>query len=589
MASRIPLRAAPAPRSRKRSAAKPPPTPDALDPAELDRLKLSPEVAYYLQSRNIPFPDCPPLWKTPEPGEVERGARFDPDRVDRVVQSFSLLRHTKGKWAGRPLAPDPWQVAYVLAPTFGWVHKNDDGRWVRCITELYVDVSRKNGKSTLLGGIAVYLTCADDEPGAEVVTAATTKEQANFVFAPIKMLAEKSPALAPHVKALTGTILHKASGSTLKVISNVADAQHGANLHGAVVDELHIHKSAEMVETLETGTGSRDQPLVAFITTADDGKPASIYDRKRSRIERLARRTITNPSIYGVVWAADQDDQFGDKPFQEATWRKANPGFGISPTREYLARAAAKAQESPAELSSFLRLHLGIRTKQSTRYIPLEAWDASAGMVVESDLEGRSCHGGLDLSSVEDITALCWDFKDDATGSHDVIWRYWLPEDRMDHLNNRTAGSAAVWVREGFLTLTPGNVIDNDAIVSQIVKDADRFDVLTLGYDRWGANDVVRRLTDEGLECVPIGQGYASMTSPTKELLRLVLRGMYRHGGNPVQRWMVDNLAVRMDADGNVKPDRENSGDKIDGVAASVDALKEYLDAETEEENVILW
>lgn len=573
---------------RTRSASTPPGDPKLPPPRELRRLKLSREVAWYMLSRGMPLPDCPPLWKAPEAGEVDRRARFDVDRVDRVLRAFSLLRHTKGKWAGRPLKPDPWQVAYVLAPTFGWVRKNDAGDWVRVVSELYVDIPRKNGKSTLLGGIGIYLTCADGEPGAEVLAAATTKDQARFVFDPVKALAKSSPALAPHVKALASKIVHTGSGSTFTVVSNVSDALHGANVHGAVVDELHVHDSPDLVETIETGTGSRDQPLIAFITTADAGKPATIYARKRERVERLARRTITNPTIYGVIWACDNDDQFGDGPFREETWRKANPGFGISPTREYLARAAEKAKESPAELSSFLRLHLGIRTKQSTRYVPLEAWDASAGMVDEATLEGLECRGGLDLSSVEDITALCWDFKHDSGDAHTAIWRFWLPEDRLDHLNKRTAGQAEVWVREGWLNLTPGNVIDNDAIVSQVLADAEKFDVLSLGYDRWGANDVVRRLTDEGMTCVPIGQGYAAMTSPVKELLRLVLRQSLVHGGNPVMRWMVDNLAVRMDADGNVKPDRENSGDKIDGVAALVDALKEHLDAEIEEENVIL-
>lgn len=550
--------------------------------AELRRLKLSAEVAWYLLTRGIPLPDCPPKWKTPEPGEVDRAARFDPDRVDRVLKAFGLLRHTKGKWAGRPLKPDPWQVAYVLAPTFGWVKRNDEGRWVRIIRELYVDVPRKNGKSTLLGGIAIYLTCADGEAGAEVLAAATTEKQAGYVFSPVKQLAEKSPALAPHVKALAKKIVHKASNSTLEVVSSVAEALHGANIHGAVVDELHVHESPDLVETIDTGTGSRDQPLVAYITTADAGKPATIYDRKRTRVEQLSRRVLTNATIYGVIWAADQEDQYGDAPFLEATQRKANPGFGISPTREYLANAAAKARETPAELSSYLRLHLGIRTKQATRFVPLEAWDASAGMVVEAELEGRACHGGLDLSSVEDVTALAWTFPGDED-EYDTLWRFWLPEARLDSLNKRTAGQAEVWVREGWLNLTPGNVIDNDAIVAQVLADSGRFDVMTLGYDRWGANDVVRRLGDDGLTCVPIGQGYASVSAPLKELLRLVLSKRYRHGGNPVARWMVDNLAVRLDPAGNVKPDKETSGDKIDGVAAAVNALKECMDAEQAE------
>jgi phage terminase large subunit-like protein len=548
-------------------------------PEELERLKLSPEVAWYLLSRGIPLPDSPPLIKTPEPGEAGVvGAQFDPARVDKVLKSFGMLRHTKGKWAGQPLKPDPWQVAYILAPVFGWVRFDEDaGRWVRIIRELYVDIPRKNGKSTLLGGIAIYMTAADGENGAEVVAAATTKDQAAFVFAPVKALVEKSPALQPYLKPYAGKIVHAASSSYFQVISSAADAQHGANLHCAVIDELHIHKTPDLVDTLETGTGSRDQPLTAAITTADDGKPNTIYARKRKRVEQLAERVIVDATTYGVVFAAPE----GADEFAEETWRAANPGFGVSPTRSYLAKEAAKAKDSPADLAKFQRLHLGIRTKQTTRFIRLTDWDDTAGMVDELKLKGMPCHGGLDLASVSDVTALCWDFPDpDDPDQHQAIWRFWIPADKLRDLDNRTAKNASAWVKSGWLKTTPGNVIDNDFIVDTIIKDAGLFDVQTIGYDRWGTTDVVRRLTDEGLTCVPIGQGYGSVSAPLKELQRLVLTERYTHGGNPVMRWMVDNLAVRMDPAGNVKPDKENAADKIDGVAAAVNALKECMDAE---------
>lgn len=545
-------------------------------PAELKRLKLSPEVAWYLIDRGIPLPDCPPKFKTPEPGELLKTARFDPERVDKVLKSFGLLRHTKGQWAGRPLTPDPWQVAYVIAPVFGWVKRNRAGRWVRVVTDLYVDVPRKNGKSTLCGGLGIYLTAADGEGGAEVIAAATTKEQAGYVFGPIKQLCEHSPALSPYVKSLAQKIVHKASKSTFSVVSSVAESLHGGNLHGGIIDELHIHKSGDLVEAIETGTGSREQPLVVIITTADDGRPNTIYARKRKRIEELARRVIRHASTYGVIWGADEKDD----PFSLATWKKANPGFGISPTHEYLEKKAAEARQDPAVLGSFLRLHLGLRTKQTTRYITLADWDGAAALIEEQDLEGRICHGGLDLSNVEDITALAWLFPDRDSGLIEAVWRFWLPADRLRDLSKRTAGAAEVWVREGWLTLTPGNVIDNDAIVLQIDQDAQKFRVRTIGYDRWGATDVVRRLGDGGLTCVPISQGAASLNDPLKNLLRVIKAGLFRQGGHPVMRWMVDNLATVATADGLVKPDKKNSGDKIDGISATVNAMKELMDAE---------
>ncbi|GAA3727406.1 terminase large subunit [Streptomyces tremellae] len=568
-------------RSRKPKPAAPATTPAAfLDAADLERLKLSPEVAWYLRERGLPLPDCPPLIQTPSPGDVP-GAVFDPARVDKVITAFSKLRHTQGQWAGQPLRPDPWQVAYVLAPVFGWVIWDDDADgYVRIVRELYVDVPRKNGKSTMCGGIAMYLTCADGEPGAQVIAAATTERQAGYVFGPIKQLAESAPALKRHVKPLKKKILHPRSMSYFEVISSAADAQHGANLHGGVVDELHVHKSPDLVETLETGTGSRRQPLMVIITTADAGKRGTIYARKRHRIEQLARGILTDPSVYGVVWAAEK----GDDPHAEATWRKANPGYGISPTRAYLAKASREAQQSPADLAKFLRLHLGIRTKQETKFIPMDAWNRNASMVDEQLLAGREAWGGIDLAATSDLCALAWLFPDE-DGGYDALWRLWTPEDNLDALNKRTAKEAEVWVREGRLILTPGNVADYDFIFQQVKRDMETFDVQAIGYDPWSAAPLVNQLRGEDAPLVKVRQGFATMSPPLKELQRLVLAGakgtpLLRHGANPAVTWMFDNLSVAMDASGNVKPDKARSAEKIDAVSAVVTALSEALTRE---------
>lgn len=541
---------------------------------ELERLRLSPEVAWYLVDRGIGLPDCPPAIKTPEPRDVP-GARFDAERVDRVLKAFGLLRHTQGQWAGKPLRPDPWQVAYILAPVFGWVRWDDDAAaYVRIISSLYVDVPRKNGKSSLAGGLAMYLACADGEPGAQVVTAATSERQAGFVFGPIKLLAERSPALRPHVKTVARRVIHPRTGSYIEVISSVADAQHGANLHGAIVDELHVHKTPDLVETIETGTGSRRQPLVVIITTADSGRRHTIYDRKRTRVEQLARGALVDETTYGVVWCADEDDD----PYAEETQRKANPGFGISPTRAYLRRAAAEAQQSPADLAKYLRLHLGRRTKQATRYLDLARWDDNAGMIVPDRLVGRRAWGGLDLASTSDLTALCWAVQDPDQPGYDLVWRIWTPEGNLDALDKRTAGAASVWVREGYLTTTPGNVADYDFIREAIGRDLDTYDVQEIAYDPWNASALVTDLTNDGAPMVSMRQGFASMSGPTKELQRLMLEGTpeaprLRHGGNPAVRWQVDNFAVAMDPSGNVKPDKARAAEKIDAVVAAVMAV----------------
>jgi phage terminase large subunit-like protein len=536
-------------------------------------LNLSPEVEWYLADRGIPLPTCPPAIKTPEPRNVP-GARFDPERVDRVLNAFKRLRHTKGKWANRPLVPDPWQVAYILAPAFGWVRWDEDAEsHVRIVRSLYVEVPRRNGKSTLLGGIGVYLTCADGEHGAEVVAAATTTKQARYVFDPVRQLAAKSPALRPYVKSYASRIVHLSTNSYMEVVSSVAEALHGGNLHGGIVDELHAHKGSELVEVIESGTGSRTQPLVSIITTADDGRQDTIYARKRHYVEQLARNVFTDPATYGVVWCADASDD----PHSEATWRKANPGYGTSPTRQYLVDASARASNSPAELSSFLRLHLGIRTKQDTRFVELSAWDRNAATVDEAKLRGRVAFGGLDLAATSDLCSLCWTFPD-GSGGYDVLWRHWCPEGAFDALSKRTARMADVWRREGLLVVTPGNVADYDYIRQQINHDREHYDVQAIGYDPWNSSQLVNDLTSDEAPMVQVRQGYASLSAPLKQVGHALLEGTaeqprYRHGGNPLMRWQTDNLAVATDPSGNVKPDKKRSGDKIDGWSAATTAM----------------
>jgi phage terminase large subunit-like protein len=554
-----------------------PAEPEPYDPADLERLKISPEVGWYMASRGIPLPTCVPKFKTPEPRDV---GMFDEDAVDRVIAAYSSLQHTQGEWAGRPLKPDPWQVAYYIAPVFGWKRRNSRGRWVRVIRTAYVDVSRKNGKTTIAGGTAIYLTCADGEPGAQVYAAAAGKDQARYCFDPVKALAEKSKKLAPFVKPMRDRIVHPASGSYFAVVSSLADLLHGANIHGSVIDELHVHKTRDLVDAIETGTGARSQPLVLIITTPDDGKVDTAYAEKREYCEQLARGALQDVTFYGVIFGAEEDDD----PFSEETWAKANPGYGISPTKEFLEAEANKARQSPANLARFLRLHLGLRTKQTTKYITLAEWDANAGLVDPHALEGRECFAGLDLAAVSDFTSYCLLFPDD-DGTFDALWRVFAPEDNLTELNRRTAGNAEVWVRQKWLTLTPGNVTDYDWIEDALKRDAEVYQIKDVAYDRWNSSQMVNSLVAAGMPMSPIGQGFASLSAPTKEVKRLLLAGtperpVLRHGGNPVLRWMVDNLAVAMDPAGNVKPDKAKAHEKIDGVSALVNAVERTLRTE---------
>jgi phage terminase large subunit-like protein len=287
------------------------------------------------------------------------------------------------------------------------------------------------------------------------------------------------------------------------------------------------------------------------------------------------------PSVYGAVWAAEREDD----PHVESTWRKANPGYGVSPTRSYLQAKSDEAKQSPADLAKFLRLHLGRRTKQETKFLTMESWHANAGMVDEAQLAGREAYGGLDLAATSDLCALCWLFPDDERGGFDALWRLWTPEENVEKLDQRTAGAASVWVREGLLVATPGNVADYDFIKVQIEQDMGVFDVRSIGYDPWSAVPLTNDLAESQAPMVKVRQGVVTMSPPLKELQRLLLKGtpqapQLRHGGNPAVTWMVDNLAVAMDSAGNVKPDKARSAEKIDAVSALVTAMSEAMTRE---------
>ena len=537
---------------------------------------LSPEVLWYTSSRGYEVPDwVAPLWRTPEPRDVE-GCRFNPARVDRVIAALRALVHTQGEWAGQPLEPAPWQVAYVIAPVFGWEHEDADGRTVRWYREAWIEVPRKNGKTTLTAGLMSYLAFADGEPGAQVLLAAGSKDQARLAYDPLALAVSASPAMADAgVRAWRSRIIRKADGAVIKPVASVGDTLQGTSPHGYLADEMHVHKTLDLIQALDTGTGSRRQPLGITITTADEGGRTTPYSSRRTRAERDCRREPS--SRYAVIFAAPRGAPAGE----EATWRRANPGLGTTPTLESMRQAWAQAQTGPEERAAFERLRLNRRTKQSVRYITLGHWDRSAPTPLRTlnDLAGRTVVGGLDLASVSDLAALCWltpreDDDPDGTPAWSAVWRTWTPEANLEALDRRTLGAASRWVEDGLLEVTPGDVLDYALVMQRIREDDARMHVEALGYDPWSATQLGTTLRAEGLPMVQVRQGYASLSSPTKMMKRLVYARDLGHA-NQIADWCVDNLAVSRDPAGNVKPDKAKSGEKIDLVAALVCALSQ--------------
>lgn len=555
-------------------------------PSHAQAASLSPEVEWYLESRGYDLPDREPLWRTPEPDE-EPGALFDPSLVDKKIAALRCLKHTKGKWAGQNLEPTSLQVAYFIAPVFGWVKPDEDGRYWRIIRDVYIEMPRKGAKTTLTSGLAMVMAFADNEGGAEVLLGAASKDQASNAYKPLVAVARASQMLKDAgVKALNHEITQDATSSFVKSVSSRGDLAHGANVHCGLIDELHVHKNPDLLEALESGTGARSQPIIFIITTADDGQTTTVYAQRRHMIEQICERTIKAPSMYGVIFAAEETDD----PGAESTWYKANPLYPVTPSREFMKSAWEKAQANPVQLASFLRLHLGIRSGIDKKYFNLKKWDENASIVNWDALHDvPAAYGGLDLGSVSDLTALVW-LIPDGEGGFSVVPRFFMPAAALKSLNARTHNTASAWALAGHIQITDGDVTDYDYVKAQLEKDMSHLgNVIGVGYDRWNSSQMIIDLEADGAPMVKVGQGYASLSAPLKELNRLTLIGtperpMLRHGGNPVLRWMADNLRPAMDPSGNLKPDKANSMDKIDGISALTTAMAVALATEPQYE-----
>ncbi len=508
------------------------------------------------------------------------GSYFDVPSARRALDAIQSFKHTKGRWGSTPLKLSPWQVVWVVAPIFGWLAHDDElGRAVRVIRSAWIEVPRKNGKSTLSSGIGLVLLLADREVGAEVYAAAGSLPQAERVFDDAKRMALTSRAARGRVEVLRGLIRVPRTGGVFRALSKIAETAHGLNVSGAIVDEVHVHKRRDLVDAIETGTGARDQPLVVFITTADEGTEGSIYDEKHTYTRRCADDVISDPGHYGVIWAAEE----GDDPYTEETWRKANPGLGVSPSLAYMRREAAKAKSTPSYFPTFCRLSLNRRMRSSSRWLPLPVWDENAGVVDEQQFRYRRAWGGVDLSAVSDLSAWVLAVESRKPGVElELVSRFWLPEERVDELEQQLHVPLKQWATDGLLTLTDGDAIDYGAIEKQIIADCRRLDVQRISYDRMFAGQLVQRVEAKtrGVDVVPVAQTYLGMSPGSKELERLLREGRIHHGGNPILRWHASVVEVYRDGNDNlrpVKPDRGKSSARIDGIAAAVMALDGYV------------
>lgn len=496
----------------------------------------------------------------------------NPER--RVLEFFEKhLRHTAGAKAGEPLRLAPWQRQEIITPLFGTIRPDGRRRYRSC----FVTMPRRNGKSVLAAGVALYLLCADDEPGSYVVSAAANREQARVVFDQAAKMVEASPELSAMAQVYRSEIVIPGTGSRYKVLSRDSKVQHGMDLHGAVIDELHAHRDPDLYRVLTSSTGSRRQPLIFTITTASSNEHSvatEVYRYAQSVRDGL----IADPTFLAIMYEAPDDAD----PWDEATWRACNPALrsGFRSLDE-IRTAALQAQAVPARESSFRQLYLNQWGRESAaRWIPVADWDACVGPTpwpaLADRLRGRRGWLGLDLSSTRDLTALVGVFPDE-DGGVDVLARFWLPADSLAQRVHRDRVPYDVWAREGALELTEGNTVDYAYIRAAINAWAERYDVAEVDFDPWNATGLVTDLQDDGATCVPIRQGFPTLTAPTKELERLVMSRGLRHGGHPVLRWCAGNVIVDQDPAGNLKPSKKQSTERIDGIVALVTALARAL------------
>lgn len=498
-------------------------------------------------------------------------SHYDKSRADKAVAFIQMLKHTKGIWHGKPFILLPWQEK-IVRDLFGTIKENG----YRQYNYAYVEIPKKQGKSELAAAIALYLMAGDNERGAEVYGCAADRQQASIVFDVAVEMVEQCLALKKRIKPVLSQkrLVYTPLNSFYQVLSAESYTKHGLNIHGVVFDELHAQPNRALYDVMMHGSGdARKQPLFFQITTAGTDRNSICWEVHQKAEDVLKGRKI-DPSFYPLIYGIDEKDDWAD----EKNWYKANPSLDITVDVDKLRTAFLSAKDNPAEENLFRQLRLNQWVKQSVRWMPMEAWDKCGFPIDSNELLGRECFAGLDLSSSTDITAFVLVFPPKAENDKYIILPFfWIPEDTIRQRVARDHVPYDVWESKSSIMTTDGNVIHYGFIEKFIEELGKKYNIKEIAYDRWGAVQMSQNLEDAGFTIVPFGQGFKDMSPPTKELMKLVLEGKIAHGGNEPLRWMMDNIFVRTDPAGNIKPDKEKSTERIDGAVATIMALDRAL------------
>lgn len=507
-------------------------------------------------------------------------SHYDKAKADRAVTFINNLSHTKGKWAGKRFDLLPWQEQ-IVRDLFGIV--KEDGN--RQFLTAYIEIPKKNGKSELAAAIALYLLYADNEASAEVYGAACDRNQASIVFDVAKQMVQMSRPLEKRSKIMGATkrIVNYSNAGFYQVLSAETGTKHGLNVSGLVFDEIHAQPNRHLYDVLTKGSGdAREQPLFFIITTAGTDRNSICYELHTKALDILNGRK-KDTSFYPVVYGLSDEDDWND----EANWRRANPSLGHTIGIDRVREAYQQALDNPAEENVFKQLRLNMWTSSSVAWIPEHVYAKGNDPIQYDSLKGRSCYAGLDLSSTSDITAFVLVFPPRFEEENYIVLPFfWLPEDTLELRCRRDHVLYDVWECQGYIKTTEGNVVHYGFIEKFIEDLSEIYHIKEIAYDRWNATQMVQNLEGMGLTMVPFGQGYKDMSPPSKELYKLMMEGKIQHGGHPVLKWMGQNVVMRQDPAGNIKPDKEKSVEKIDGIVALIMGLDRCIRHQSDEGSV---
>ena len=509
----------------------------------------------------------------------KRGLYFDRADAATALLYFQFFRHSKGRWGGQPVVLEPWQQ-FIVWCLFGW--KRADG--TRRFRRFYIEIARKNGKSTFIACIMLILLALDGEQGAEIYSAATKKDQAKIVFNEMQRMVRRSPELRELITVTKHGMYVAATESKAEALASDADSLDGLNIHGAAVDELHAHPTREVWDVLDTATGAREQPMLGAITTAGFNQESICYELRSYGIEVLdpELKEVTDDAFFFFIAAIDEEDDWQD----ERVWIKANPNLGISVNLEDLREGARKAKRNAGALNNFLTKRLNRWTQQAQRWLSTIKWKQSRakerndkGKLVPmsperflDSLKGRRCFGGLDLAEKSDLNAFALCFPPQEKGER---WRYlfwfWLPEGAIEQYSESGDTKYRIWVNEGLIIETAGGSVDHDQVASDILDLLKQFDCQQIAFDPFHAGHIVNRLEANGCVMVKVMQTTKELDAGSREFEADLNDNKLEHDGSKVMGFMVDNVTAYYDRQGHMKPDKpKDRRKKTDGVIAAV-------------------